>query len=133
MNEDHHVLKKLRHWIRFHWTKVRAILIFISFVISAMIAALIIVPKWSFVNAFYFAISSLSTGGHFALPSGQEDWVYAITGVYAALGIPVMALAMATMASFFISGGNSISATFKQIRAPVSEHEVNMLTEFGMV
>jgi hypothetical protein len=30
--------------------------------------------KWTFIDALYFAISSLSTGGLWAIPDDSENW-----------------------------------------------------------
>ena len=79
----------------------------------------------------YFAVSSLSTGGLYALPANSPDWYYGLTGFYSALGVPLMGIAMGTFASFFIDTG-SIDSTIEAIREPVDPEEVGMLTEFGI-
>ena len=85
---DHYPLK-LKTFVMFHWTKLRTVLLFTSFILIATLCAWQN-TKFTFREALYFAVASLSTGGHYALPSGQDDWVYGMTGFYAALGVPVM-------------------------------------------
>jgi len=125
---DHYPLK-LKTFVMFHWTKLRTVLLFTSFILIATLCAWQN-TKFTFREALYFAVASLSTGGHYALPSGQDDWVYGMTGFYAALGVPVMGVAMGTMAGFFIASG-TVEETLFEIRKPVNRREVKMLTEFG--
>ena len=120
---------KLEKCLTTHWTKLRSIVLFLVFVFTAAFCAWQN-TKFTFREALYFAVSSLSTGGHYALPSGQDDWVYGMTGFYAALGVPVMGVAMGTMAGFFIASG-TVEETLFEIRKPVNRREVKMLTEFG--
>jgi hypothetical protein len=129
MSQRGHYSSKIKAFVKYHWSKLRSMFLFATFIALATVSALQN-PEFSFVNALYFAVSSLSTGGLYALPH-QPDWVYGITGVYAALGVPVMAMAMGTLASFFIHS-NSIEDTLEQIREPVDETEVQMLTDFDI-
>ena len=69
-------------------------------------------------------------GGLYSLPADSEEWEYGLTAFYAALGVPLMGVAMGTIASFFIDTG-SVEDTIEQIRLPITEKEVHMLTEFG--
>ena len=57
--------------------------------------------SFHFLNeSLYFAVSSLSTGGHWSL-SPTKDWIYAMTGAFAAIGVPLMGIAMASLAGLF--------------------------------
>ena len=122
---------KIRAFINFHWEKLRSIFLWLIFLFLATICAME-TNAWSFVNALYFAISTLSTGGLYAQSPDRPEWVYGLTGLYAAFGIPIMALAMATLASFIIKPGGTIEDTLELVKEPVSEKEVKMLTEFGI-
>lgn len=124
-------IAKVRAFVNFHWEKLRSIFIWLAFLLIATIMAMETNP-WNFVNALYFAISTLSTGGLFAQTPGRPEWVYGMTGFYAALGVPIMALAMATLASFIIKPGGTIEDTLELVKEPVTEKEVDMLTEFGI-
>lgn len=55
--------------------------------------------KWSMVDGVYFAVSSLSTGGLLGVPHTSNDHVWATVGIFAALGVPIMAMAVGNVAS----------------------------------
>ncbi len=57
---------------------------------------------WVFVEGLYNAISSLSTGGLWAIPKESPDIDYFAIGLFSATGIPLMAVAMSAMARLFI-------------------------------
>ena len=109
----------------------RVIGLWIIFVSVATLAAWNTNEEFNFINSLYFAVSSLSTGGHYSLPGGNREWVYGLTGLYCAIGIPLMGVAMATIASLFINVG-SIEDTLQDIKKPVTKLEIDMLTEFGL-
>ena len=50
---------------------------------------------WSFTEAQYFAIGTLSTGGLWRIPDDSSTWMFGVTAVFAMLGVPIMAVAMA--------------------------------------
>lgn len=128
------LLKRIYLFLKFNKDKLRAILVWVAFIATATGCAWATNKEWNFINALYFAISSLSTGGLFALPGGpgvNDEWKYGLTGLYAAFGVPIMGLAMGTLASFFISS-RSIDDTLNDIKAPITEEEIKMLTEFKL-
>lgn len=101
-------------WIVFNFAKVRAIILWFAFIVISTGFAWA-TNEWSFREALYFSISSLSTGGLYPLPTGSPDWHYGLAAFYTAVGVPLMAVAMATLASFFISTGD-LDDTLDQIR-----------------
>jgi hypothetical protein len=125
------LMTKLKLWLLYNFTELKGIVIFVLFITCSVIIALICHEEWEFVEALYFSISSLSTGGLYSQPPGTPAWQYLMTGFYSAFGVPVMALAMATFSSFFIKTG-TMEGTLKRIKQPVSEHELKMLSDFGM-
>jgi len=86
---------------------------------------------WNFVEAQYFAISTLSTGGHRGLPPYAPDWMWGCTAFFAMLGVPIMAVAMAQLATLFIDQGD-LDATKAQIVEEVTGEELMMLRKFGL-
>ena len=122
---------RIFHFIWHHRLKLRPIVLWIIFVIIATISAWKTNEEFDFTNSLYFAVSSLSTGGHYSLPLGNKEWIYGMTGFYCAIGVPLMGMAMATIASFFINVG-SIEETLQDIKKPVTALEIEMLTEFGL-
>ena len=81
--------------------------------------------NWNVTNSFYFAISSLSTGGLYALPINSPDWYYAMTGVYCAFGVPLMGIAMGSVASLFIKTGG-VKETMEQLREVITPGEIQL-------
>ena len=65
----------------------------------------------------------------YALPANSPKYEYGLTAFYAAIGVPLMGIAMGTIASFFIDTG-SLDETIKKIREPITVTEIDMLTEF---
>jgi hypothetical protein len=122
---------KIWYFVIFHKEKFQPIILWILFVSVATFAAWNTNEEFNFINSLYFAVSSLSTGGHYSLPGGNREWVYGLTGLYCAIGIPLMGVAMATIASLFINVG-SIEDTLQDIKKPVTKLEIDMLTEFGL-
>lgn len=111
-----HVMNVFVAWASYNGEKVRAVVLwFLVVTIATTVALICSNGGWSFIEALYFAVSTLSTGGLYALPDDSPAWSYGLTGMYAAFGIPLMAIAMATLASFFITTGD-IAGTVEQIR-----------------
>ena len=129
--KDCNTISKIWYFYLHKREKFRPVLLWIVSVIIATFAAWKSNEEFGFGNSVYFAVSALSTGGHYALPGNNEPWVYALTALYCAFGIPLMGVAMATIASFFIRVG-SIEDTLKLMKKPVTKLEVDMLTEFGL-
>ncbi len=117
-------------WIVFNWDKLKGIFVWFIFVLLGTFGSMGIVG-WSFTDSFYFAVSSMSTGGLWALPPESEDWKYGLVGFYAAVGCPLMGLAMATAASFFIQTEDPEETTAK-ILQPVTQEEIDMMGKFGL-
>lgn len=57
---------------------------------------------WSTIDALYFSLSSMSTGGLQGVPADSPDWVFLIVGLFAATGVPLMAMAVANIAYFIL-------------------------------
>jgi hypothetical protein len=129
--KDCNMCTKAWYFCIYHKDKLRSVLLWVIFVIVATLAAWNTNEEFGLVNSLYFAVSSLSTGGHYSLPGGNREWVYGLTGLYCAFGVPLMGVAMATIASFFINVG-SIEDALQDMKKPISKEEIDMLTEFGL-
>ena len=126
-----HYLTRFVFFCEFHWTKVRAVVLWSVFVICATVGSCVS-QEWPFVTGLYFAVSSMSTGGLQALdPSKTSEFQYFFTGVLGALGVPLMGVAMATLAGFFIATGD-IKTTMSQIREDITADEVDMLVDLDL-
>ena len=133
MQKAHHnksCFRMIKIWAGYNHEKVRSILLWLLFIIVATGAVLGQHKEWVFIEGLYFAVSSLSTGGHYSLPGDSEDWEYGLAGIFAALGVPIMGIAMATLAEFFMSSG-SIEEMMEKVKERITEEEVEMLTDFG--
>jgi hypothetical protein len=86
---------------------------------------------WSYVQAQYFAISTLSTGGLWGVKPDAPSWMFGVTGFFGALGVPLMAVAMAQLASLMIDTGD-LEATKRTIVEDVTGEELLMLRKFGL-
>jgi hypothetical protein len=123
-------LRIAKLWRNHNKEKVRSIVLWMLFIIIATGSVLDQHREWGFIEGLYFAVSSLSTGGHYSIPGNAEDWEYALIGVFAAVGVPVMGVAMATLASFFIDV-DSIEDLMMKVKELVTEKEIDMLVDFG--
>lgn len=123
-------LEMAAYFIRFHWNRLRAVVVWLLFVIIGTICSSEL-NDWSYVRGLYFSVSSLSTGGLVSLPSDSPDSYYLLLGLYGAFGIPIMALAMGNLASFFIDSGD-MSDTLEAVTAKVTEEEIENLSNLGL-
>lgn len=121
---------RLLAWCKYNYESLRAILIWLVW-LGIMIMYSMINVGWPFREAQYFAISSLSTGGHWSIPTDSPDWFYAVTGFFAAIGVPIMAIAMASVATLLIDQGN-LQATQETINEDVTAEELKMLRRFNL-
>ena len=121
---------KIKYWIVDKEEDIRAVAIWFVWVFI-MITYSMVQIGWPLVEAQYFAISTCSTGGHWSIPIDSPDWMYALTAVFAALGVPLMAVAMATIARGLVSYGD-IDATKATILETVTKEELDMLAKLGL-
>lgn len=89
---------------------------------------------WAFNEGLYFAIASCSTGGHWSIPEehSHKDWLYFITGVFSAIGVPLMGIAMGSIAGFLVSSGD-VDHAKDAICAAVTKEELDMLQEYNLI
>lgn len=76
----------------------------------------------------YFSFTSLSTGGNHGIPIDSPDYVFFTVGLFAAFGIPVMGMAMGTIAAS-IASTNQNKKTIETIYAKVSVLEEAVFRE----
>ena len=70
--------------IKYNYESFRAIIVWL-FWLGIMILYSMVQVGWPFKEAQYFAVSSLSTGGHWGIPADSPNWMYALTGFFAVL------------------------------------------------
>jgi hypothetical protein len=83
---------------------------------------------WPLVEGIYFAVTALSTGGHWSIPQDSEDYEYFIVAIYACTGTPIMCLSGGVFA-FWLSKLDKASHLQKIIEAPLSLEELEMMNE----
>lgn len=87
--------------------------------------------EWPYVQAQYFALSTLSTGGHWGLPIDAPEWMWGLTAFTCMFGVPLMGVAMAQLATLLVDEGD-LEATKEQIVEDVTGEELLMLRKFGL-
>jgi hypothetical protein len=78
------------------------------------------------MEGLYFSVSSLSTAGMVNIPSDSPDWAYAIIGLFAATGIPVMGIVMGRIAAYIVKKNHDMRLT-RAIAAKSSVLERNVI------
>lgn len=128
--ENQNILEVIKDFLIYYESPIRAVGCWVIWV-GIMIAYSSVGLGWPFVQALYFAISTLSTGGLWALPPDAPEWMWGLTGFFAMLGVPMMAVAMATLATHLIDQGD-LEETKAQIVEDVTGEELLMLRKFGL-
>ncbi len=118
-------------WFSYNYQTIRPVLWWLGFTFVGTLWGCL-TQDWPFPTGLYFAVSSMSTGGLQSVDASKtNDDMYFLIGVFSALGVPLMGLAMATVAKGLIST-EDISDTMAEIRKDVTIEEVAMLTELGL-
>jgi len=123
-------IDRIRAILDQHAPTLRALSVWLI-AIGTMIAYTMLEIGWSFKEAQYFAIGTLSTGGLWRIPDNSETWVFGVTAVCAMTGVPIMAVAMAQVARGLTDQGD-LEATKAMVNEPVTAEELIMLQKFGL-
>jgi hypothetical protein len=86
---------------------------------------------WPIVEGLYFAITSLSTGGHWAIPEDSDDSIYFIVAVFTCTGAPIMCLSGGVFAHWLSSLGKGNHCQ-RIINAPVTVEELHMMNQLDI-
>lgn len=119
-----------KHYWFTYSAQIRAVMAWLVWV-AIMIAYSCAGLGWTYVEGQYFAISTLSTGGHWALPREAPTWMFVVTSIFAALGVPLMACAMAQAATLFMDHGD-MEGTKALITEDVTGEELLMMRKLGL-
>ncbi len=68
---------KFISWAKMNEGPLKIVAVWVFWILCMIIFSLCTV-KWNFGEALYFAVSSLSTGGLWAIPSDSPDWYFGI-------------------------------------------------------
>lgn len=71
------LLRRIVLWRKMHAGSLRLVALWIVW-IAAMVLFTMYTVQWRFTEALYFAVSSLSTGGLWPIPSDSPDWYFAV-------------------------------------------------------
>jgi hypothetical protein len=77
------------------YIRVLLTLTFLSFISFLPILSF---GDWTFSQAFYFSLSTLSAGGLYAIPDDSSDTSFTIAAIFAATGIPIAMIAVGNIA-----------------------------------
>lgn len=116
---------KLKTYVSFNWIKVRIIGLWVLFCLFGTLL-MVIQYNWSFWAGLYFAVSSMSTGGLKPIPKDAPDADYFVVGVFSALGVPLMGLAMGVIGQSFI-GHDTMEDVEAVLNSPISKVELDTM------
>lgn len=86
---------------------------------------------WSWIKGVYCAVSSYSTGGLWPIPVNSSSEMFLMVACFSATGAPLMALALAQLAFYFVKFGDP-DAVKSAISAPVTPKELEMLAKISL-
>jgi len=121
---------KIANWYQNNFMVITFSCIYIVWVFVGVIWSCSVIG-WSFLDGLYFALSSLSAGGMYSLPDDSPDWFYGFTAFYAAIGIPIMALAFGFIASVIILPFTYYDQ-FNLMHLKITNKEIIALNELGL-
>ena len=87
--------------------------------------------KWTVYDGLYFVTSGLATGGMWPIPDDSPEWYFFFVGVYVSCGVPIMALAVGTLADVVANSRNEMQLEEK-MNARVTDEELQMMTDCGI-
>ncbi|CAB9509107.1 expressed unknown protein [Seminavis robusta] len=130
LSSDRSYQGKLQAWIFHNKSALKAVSVWLGFIIVMIIYSMVAV-KWSFGEAQYFAVSTLSTGGHWPIPNDSPTWLFGLTAAFTMIGVPIMAVACAEVAQVLVSQGQWDEAK-AAIDTVVTKQELEFLQELGL-
>jgi len=117
-------------WIQYK-PVIRAIAVWFTWIFIMSVYSARSIEGWDWIDGMYYAISSCSTGGLWALPNDSPNSLFGITAFFAMVGVCLHGVAMASIADLFVDSGD-IDDTKKQIHEEVTVKELKMLQRFGL-
>jgi len=113
---------------RQHAIPLHLVVVFLLYVAVGVIWSTLVVEEFSVLDGFYFILSSLSAGGMYSLPDDSPEYLYGVTGIFTAIGIPFMALTFSLLVFSLILPA-SHDDLLKALRSPVSQEERKLAKE----
>lgn len=86
---------------------------------------------WTFIDGLYFVTSGLATGGMWPIPDDSPQWFFFFVGVYVSCGVPIMALAIGTLADL-VANSRSEMQLEEKMNSRVTDEELQLMTDCGI-
>lgn len=128
---DMHFTEKWWRWLTLNHDFLRAMGLWLSWLAALVVFVMNQYPSLAFLDAMFFALSSLTSAGLESLPEGSSSGHYFVLAVLAATGVPVTALAMSNVANVVLKKSTA-DVAMKTIEAKVTAEEVVMMQRFGL-
>ena len=120
---------KAKEYVKFHWLKVRIVLLWFIWLLFGIIFVAA-THQDNFAEGLIFSVTSMSTGGLRGLPTDAPDWEWFVVGAFAATGVPLMGLAMGTIAQALMDH-DSLEDVEGVLNMPVDAEELENMQNFG--
>lgn len=120
---------KTKEYLKFHWLKVRIVLLWFIWLLFGIIFVAA-THQDNFAEGLIFSVTSMSTGGLRGLPTDAPDWEWFVVGAFAATGVPLMGLAMGTIAQALMDH-DSLEDVEGVLNMPVDAEELENMQNFG--
>jgi len=115
----------------FYFPKFKIILLFIFWLAAGLVWFTYSVETFNSTEAADYVLSSLSGGGYKVIPNGSSDWKFVIAALYAAVGVPLMAISLGLMLSLIMEAPDD-QTIYEKIVANVTEEEIDFMKIFGI-
>lgn len=77
LNSNSNLLQKVYHFLQLRTDAIKLVVLWFLWIAALVIFSMVNV-KWTFTNAVFFAVSSLSTAGLFPIPNDSPSWYFGI-------------------------------------------------------
>ena len=126
------VPQMVRLWCIYNWTRFEAVFLLVFCMIVSTVCACTL-NDWKFIDGIGFTISCLSSAGFVTLPDDAPEWFYGITGLFCAIGIPLMTFSIATIIAGLHNQIDDIEETKLKVISHITEEEIRMLDAFQLI
>jgi Ca2+-binding EF-hand superfamily protein len=117
-------------YVNYWYPKLKVPLLFVTWATLGIIWSCIYV-EWTFIDGLYFVTSGLATGGMWPIPPDSPEWFFFFVGVYVSCGVPIMALAVGTVADI-VANTRSENMLDEKMNARVTDEELQLMTDCGI-
>ena len=119
---------KAIEWARSNKAKLYAICVSLGWGSIMTTWASYTFEEWKLVQALYFSVSFLSTGGLYPMPRDTDRYNLAIAGTFICIGVPLMWLAMGNITALLLKFGDP-EKDKEKIRGQITKQEIDMMRQ----